>query len=364
MSMRRQVATKHLVSAIALAVTLVLCIIYLYGGVLGLSLTRSPDTVTVRLDQTGGLFEGSGVTYRGVRVGTVKEIRLDAPGVVVEADLNTDRKIPADSTVAVRSLSPAGEQFLDIQPHSSGPPYLHNGTLVGTADTTTPTSVAKTLGSVDRLIGQIDEKDVGTILGELADAFQDPEDLGSLLSATQSLLKRIDDAWPETLSTLRNGKVVLTTGIDKTDQFAEFASSSKDLAAFLRAYDPKARAILDRTPAQMEQIRALVSEVALRMPPFLRNSVQLTGIVSSRDQQLRALLREFPAGLGTLAGTLYEGSFHVNMWVSPGTVCDYGNEPAGLPKGTARSPLDNSAACPGSFSGLQRGAAHVPPTSD
>ena len=361
MSIRRQIATKHVVSAIALGLTLVLAIAYLYGGVLGLSLTRHSDTVTVQLDQTGGLFEGSGVTYRGVRVGTVDSIRLDPDGVVVKAKLHTTRKIPADSKVAVRALSPAGEQFLDIQPNTSGPPYLHNGTLVGKADTATPTSVAKTLGSVDRLVGQIDERDVATILGELSDAFQDPEDLGKLLVNAQSLLKTIDDAWPETLSTLQNGKVVLQTGIDKQDEFAEFASNSRELAAFLRGYDPKARAILDNTPAQVEELRTLVSMLALKMPALLGNTVQLTGIVSSRDAQLRALLKDFPSGLSTLADTLYDGKFHVNMWVAPGSVCDYDNEPKGLPKGTLRTPLDTSANCPGTFAGLQRGAAHVPP---
>lgn len=362
--MRRQISTRHLVSAIALAVVLILSIAYIYGGVLGMSLTRQSDTVTVELDQTGGLFEGSGVTYRGVRVGTVDSIRLDPDGVVVKAKLHTKRKIPADSTVAVRALSPAGEQFLDIQPHSSGPPYLKNGHLVGKADTMTPTSVAKALGSIDRLVGQIDEKDAATILGELSDAFKNPDDLAALLTNSESLLKTIDEAWPETLSTLENGKVVLQTGIDKQDEFAKFAGDSKELASWLRDYDPKARAILDDTPAQVEELRTLLSEFALKLPTFFDQSVQLTGVVAARDQHLRELLKNFPAGLMTLADTLYDGRFHVNMWVATGTVCDYGNEPKGLPKSTTRTPLDKSAKCRASFPEQQRGAAHAPPAAN
>ncbi|MEO6472063.1 MAG: MlaD family protein, partial [Aeromicrobium sp.] len=206
MSVRRQIATKHVVSAVALATTLVFAIAYIYSGVLGLSLTRKSDIVTVELEQTGGLFEGSSVTYRGVRVGTVGSIRLDTDGVVVIAKLHTTRKIPVDSIAAVRALSPAGEQFLDIQPRTAGPPYLSNGHLIGRTDTATPTSVAKTLGSIDRLVGQIDEKDVSTILAELSDAFANPEDLGKLLTSSQSLLRTIDAVWPQTLSTLENGK--------------------------------------------------------------------------------------------------------------------------------------------------------------
>lgn len=359
--MRRKIPRKHLISAAALVVVTIASIAYIYSGVLQLSLTRQPKTLTIELDKTGGLFERSGVTYRGVRVGTVKSIRLNADGVQVTADVSATRKIPADSKFVVRSLSPAGEQFLDIQPQKSGPPYLSDGAHVDKAQTSTPTSVAKTIESVNRLVGQVDEKDLATILKELSIAFQNPQDLSGLLLNAQSLLTTIDDVWPETLSTLENGKVVLQTGVDKKDQFEQFASNSKGLAAFLRSYDPKARKILDETPSEVAELRTLVSEMALRLPVFLGSGLELNTIVTDRDQQLRALLKDFEPGFGTLADILQGGRFRVNMWVTPGSVCDYGNSTKGLPRGTIRYPVNTSAKCSGSFDGLQRGAAHVPP---
>ncbi|MDQ3155208.1 MAG: MCE family protein [Actinomycetota bacterium] len=360
--MRRQIAVKHLFSACALTVTLVLAIGYLYSGVLGRSLTKQADTLTITLDETGGLFSGSGVTYRGVRVGTVGDIRLDGANVVVKASLDTDRRIPADSIAAVRSLSPAGEQFLDIQPRSEGPPYLRDGHLIGKADTATPTSVAKALGSVDQLVGQVDDKDVETILAELADAFAEPDDLGRLLTASQETLKTLDENWPATLRTLESGRTVLRTGKDKTPQFAEFATSSHSLAAWLRDYDPKVRETLTDTPAQLEQLRLLVSELALKMPVLLDNAVTLTDVAAARESHFRELLRTFPTGTGRLADTLHDGRFHVNMLVMPGMVCSYGNA-AGEPKDTQRVPLKTDGACAGSFGGQQRGSAHTPPVA-
>ncbi len=358
---RRQIATKHLVSAAALVVVTIVSVAYIYGGVLQLSLTHHPKVVTVELDKTGGLFARSGVTYRGVRVGTVKSVRLNGDGVQVTANLSSTRKIPADSTFVVRSLSPAGEQFLDIQPQSAGPPYLRSGAHIDKERTATPTSVAKTIESVDRLVGQVNEKDLSTILRELSVAFKDPEDLRGLLTNAQSLLTTINDVWPETLDTLENGKVVLRTGVDKTDQFEQFASNSKDLAAFVRGYDPHTRKILDEAPGEIGELRALVSEVALRIPTFLDNGLQLTTIVAGRNQQIRALLKDFEPGFRTFADILKGGRFRVNIWVSPGSVCDYGNPAKGLPRQTVRTPVNMSAMCSGTFDGLQRGAAHVPP---
>ena len=363
MSRRRQVSNKHLASAIALIATLVLATAYLYGGVLGRSLTKHADTITVTLDQTGGLFTGSDVTYRGVKVGKVSSIALRDTGVMVKAKLNTDRKIPADSVAAVRSLSPAGEQFLDLQPRSDGPPYLGNGTLIGRTDTATPTQVATTLASVDRLIGQVDDKDVKTVLSELGKAFADPEDLANLLTESRKTLDTIDATWPETLRTLQNGKVVLQTGVDKKTEFADFAKSSRSLAAWLRGYDPKLRSTLEATPAQIEQLRLLVSDFALRLPPFLGNMLSLTDIAVAREPHLRELLKTFPTGAERLGDTLRDGRFHVNMLPLPGTVCAYGNGDAAPPKSTARQPLYTGGHCADTFPAQQRGAAHTPPVS-
>ncbi len=95
--------------------------------------------------------------------------------------------------------------------------------------------------------------------------------------------------------------------------------------------------ILDETPSEVTELRALVSEMARKLPAFLGKGVQLTTIVTDRDQQLRALLKDFKPGFGTFANILQGGRFRVNMWVAPGSVCDYGNPPKGLPRGTIRT---------------------------
>ena len=71
---------RLVLSAVGLVAALVACTGYLFAVVLDAPLTGRPATVTVELPRTGGLFEGSPVTYRGVRVGTVTDVRLDPDG--------------------------------------------------------------------------------------------------------------------------------------------------------------------------------------------------------------------------------------------------------------------------------------------
>ena len=83
--MRRAIPLKHKLGASGLAAVLILTVVYLYTGVLGGSVGARPLHVTVVLEETGGLYVGSGVSYRGVRVGSVSSIEL--AGNQAEADL-------------------------------------------------------------------------------------------------------------------------------------------------------------------------------------------------------------------------------------------------------------------------------------
>ena len=55
---------------------LVVCVFYLFAAVLKQPLTSRPVEGDRPAQPTGGLFEGSAVTYRGVKVGKVTEIVL------------------------------------------------------------------------------------------------------------------------------------------------------------------------------------------------------------------------------------------------------------------------------------------------
>jgi len=53
-------------------------------------------TVTVQLPQAGGLYPSGNVTYRGVEVGRVEEVRLTDTGAEAVLQLESGTRIPAD----------------------------------------------------------------------------------------------------------------------------------------------------------------------------------------------------------------------------------------------------------------------------
>lgn len=85
-------------------------------------------TVTVQLPQAGGLYPGGNVTYRGVQVGRVQDVRLTDTGAEAVLRLKSDVHIPADLNAQVHSVSAAGEQYVELLPRSAETRRCETGT--------------------------------------------------------------------------------------------------------------------------------------------------------------------------------------------------------------------------------------------
>ena len=72
--------------------------------------------ITANFVAGGGLYENANVTFRGVQAGRVEAVKLTDDGVAAHMRLNSDIKIPANSTATVKSVSAIGEQYVDFVP--------------------------------------------------------------------------------------------------------------------------------------------------------------------------------------------------------------------------------------------------------
>ncbi len=112
--MRRGIKVR-LVAFVVLSVTGILYVGANYLGFVDQALGRG-YTVHVLLPDSGGLYEGSEASYRGVRIGKVSKMEVEGDGLRVDLALIDDAKIPADSPVFVHNLSVVGEQYISFEP--------------------------------------------------------------------------------------------------------------------------------------------------------------------------------------------------------------------------------------------------------
>ena len=87
-----------------------------YAG-LGKYFLDTGYVVSAEFSDSGGIFKGAEVTYRGVAVGRVSDMRLTDAGVEVELSIDPDApQIPASAAAAVANRSAVGEQYVDLRP--------------------------------------------------------------------------------------------------------------------------------------------------------------------------------------------------------------------------------------------------------
>lgn len=347
-------------SLIGVGLVLVITVAYLFNSVLDAPLLRSTKVVKVEMSATGGLFEGSSVTYRGVKVGKVRTIDLTENGVVATIAITASDKIPVASVAKVRSLSPVGEQYLDFQPTSTNGPFLADGSVVPATSTDLPKTLASTVIAVNKVLEQIDEDKLQSLLSELSTGLAGTgKELGQLVDQGQLLLTDLDRLWPETDRLLTNSDIVLDIGTSRRAEIKQLATSSKAFAAFLKSYDPELRQTLNQAPDQIVQLQALIKDAAEILPGFLNQSVEFSNLFRGYAPHLGALLAAYSPGLGVLGQAIKGGVLLIEGIPQRPTKCTY-DTPRRDPKNADRRPLVDNGHCPGSTPNLQRGAAHAP----
>ena len=352
---------KYLLSGIGIATALVLCVFYIFAAVLKAPLLEDAPVITVSMDRSGGLFEGSLATYRGVRVGKVTSLDLEGDGVVATVRLSPDQKVPRDSKVQVRSLSPVGEQYLDFRPRSEKGPYLADGDNIPASAIDLPQTLGAMAITLNKLIEQVDPDKVEVVLNELSTGLAGTEDdLEALVEDGSELLADLDEHWPVTQRLLHNGRTILRIGVEHAPDLVRLARSAKLFAWWLRANDPLLFRTLERAPGQIEELRALVEDASETLPQLLDPAVTLTDILAARDPHVRELLIQFPRGFQTLAGAIRNGTAHLDAILQRTKTCKYPTSQRG-PRDTSFRALQSRGHCSRSLAYSQRGAQWAPP---
>jgi phospholipid/cholesterol/gamma-HCH transport system substrate-binding protein len=351
---------KHVLSIISIIATFALCLLYLFGVALKTPLTKPRVNVAVLLPLSGGIYEGSEVTYRGLRVGRVSALDLTDDGVRATVRLDAAARIPVDARPKVRSLSPVGEQYIDFQPRTGQGPYLADGSVVRGTAADIPTSLATAAINLDNLIQQIDPDALRTVLTETAAGLEGSEDdLQQLVVQGVELLNEFNAHWEATERVIVNGGTLLTLGADLVPEFNSITSDAKTFANWLRDVDPVLARLLEKSPGQIEELRRLVRDVDGIMTAYLDPYITLADFIVAREPHLRALAESYPRGFLGLMSGIHGGSVHLNAFFEHYEHCPYGAvEREALD--ITRHQLQEGGVCPKDPTLHQRGAQWAP----
>ncbi|WP_327687207.1 MlaD family protein [Streptomyces sp. NBC_00467] len=338
-----------------------------YTGLMDILLDRG---YTVRADfaDSGGIFQGAEVTYRGVPVGRVAELRLAGQdGVSVALDIEDGTRIPADTLAVVANRSAVGEQYVDLQPRRPGGPYLDEGSEIPRADTRVPLPTTALVLSLDRLVNSVGKDDLRVTVDELGKAFAGTgPHLSRLVDSGNLLVESASKNLPETTSLIEDSRVVLKTQSDKGSAIKSFSRDLAALTAELKARDGDLRRLVGNTAPAAQEVDSLLKSNETHLPVLLSNLISGGQVTVARLPGVEQALVTFPVIVaGSYTVIPGDGTTHFGMVVNaddpPPCRQGYGTQRRD-PADTSQRPANREARCsePRGSGTSVRGAQNAP----
>ena len=326
---------------------------------------------TVRADfaESGGIFPGAEVTYRGVPVGRVGALRLTgADGVSVDLDIEDGAPhIPANTLAVVANRSAVGEQYVDLQPRTSKGPYLLDGGTIPRESTRVPLPTTDLVLSLDRLVNSVGKKDLRVTVDELGKAFAGTgPNLSRLVDSGNVLIESASEALPETIALIEDSRKVLKTQADQGSSIKSFASDLAALTAQLKASDGDLRRLIGNARPAAQEVNSLLKSMGPELSVLLANLISGGQVTLARLPGVEQALVTFPVMVaGSYTVVPGDGTTHFGLVVNaddpPACTRGYGTARRD-PADTSTREANRQARCtlPRGSESSVRGAQNAP----
>lgn len=289
-----------------------------YLGLFDAALGRG-FTVTAKLPASGGLYEGSEVTYRGVKIGLVGDMRPSADGVDATLELDEGTELARDALMFIHNGSAVGEQYLDFEPTSADGPYVEQGDVLHAQAGTLPVDESDLITDMDAFVSSVEIDDLRTVINEVGVMFTDAgPPLQDIIDNANVLIGDARANQKVTIQLLQRGQTVLRTQQDNADNVHAFASGLRSVTRALADNDNSVRTLLQGGPTTLVQIRELLDGLQPTLPVLLSNLATVNQVVTLRLPSVEQLLVTYPGLVtGGFTGTTADGYGHVHLEFAP-----------------------------------------------
>lgn len=327
-------------------------------------------TVVAHFSESGGIFAGAEVTYRGVTVGRVDEMVLTDDGVDVHLGIEKGwDEIPADSVALVANRSAVGEQFVELQPQVDDGPYLEEDSRISVERTQIPISTAKLLEDISNTTADIDKGDLRTVVHELGVGFDGTgKDLAQIIDTSNSFIETADDNFELTTDLIRDSNTVLKSQLDVASSIRDFSRNLAQFSTTLAGSDPDLRRIINTGSASVNEVRSFIEDNDVDLASLLNNLRTVGEVVVKRLDGVEQLLVLYPyvveGGYTVVAKDPATGNYdaHFGLVLTPHKLCHDGYDKTRRDPENDRgnAPLNTDVRCNEGGEVNPRGARNAP----
>ncbi|WP_020671161.1 MCE family protein [Amycolatopsis nigrescens] len=338
--------TRRVKAQVIAFVIIALSVVTFIGGQyagLGSLFGGSGYLVRLQLADGGGVFTNSEVTYRGVAVGRVGELRLTSDGMEAELRIDDDARIPVNSRAVVANRSAVGEQYVDLQPRTDGGPFLTEGAVIPKESTAVPLPVQTLLGNLSAFTGSVPTDSLRTVVDELDAGLQGAgPNLQVLLDSANEFTRTAAEHLPQTSTLINDGTTVLQTQADSSAQWRSFSSNAKLFAAELARSDGDLRKLIGTAPQAATQLTGLLEDTNPGLSVLVANLLTTANVFEARVDGMEHLFVNLPKAVAATSTAVTPDTGHLSLALTffKPEPCEQGYE------GTVRRDGEDTTAAP------------------
>ncbi|GAA3695874.1 hypothetical protein GCM10022224_071940 [Nonomuraea antimicrobica] len=237
------------------------------------------DAVFGRAGQ--GLTTGSPVKIRGITVGEVTGVALDARGrAVVTMHVEAAVRVPGTAVASVEPASVFGPKFVDLRPGSGETegPYLAAGAVI--RDTEEPLDLSDTLGDAYRGLDAVDPREVTVIVHTLAKGLEGQgANLRELIGDAGTLVGVAHRQRDRARRFLRDTALLGTALSDKGDELVSISSDLNVITPDLLKRADKVRALLQEITSVSGQVTHGLAEHRGNLRAGVRSGERVAALI-------------------------------------------------------------------------------------
>jgi phospholipid/cholesterol/gamma-HCH transport system substrate-binding protein len=278
---------------------------------LGLSYAMATQVLTVLhkrmavyaiFEDGGGVSTNQEVTYRGITIGQVGELKVVPEGVKIQLLINDGEKIPKEDLEArVMFKSAVGEQFVELEPTSDNAPFLAEGDTIPLENTDIPVSTQSLLSTLEKVLRGVPPEALEGAVNSLGEGLTGRgEDIARIIESTAELSELFAERAPETVGILRNGTKVGGAFIRSKQDFIEAISTLVPVSESLAQNTGNLHRLLIGANLTSDELLALLRESRPNIDAFLKQFAGVNALQADHVDDLRALFKFLPAALGNI----------------------------------------------------------------
>ncbi|MBH0119305.1 MCE family protein [Rhodococcus sp. CX] len=281
----------------------------------------------VRLDlaDAGGLYPTANVTYRGVTIGRVTEVRMTDDGAEATLSLDSSVPVPASTAAEIRSMSAIGERYVDLVPDDANTPYLADGDVLPRDRVTLPEPVDRAIDRLDDTLQAVGADRLAVLLDEAHTAIgASGDDLRTLVDSATAVAGEGADNADETGALIDGAGPLLQTQIDSSSAIGQWASALAGTTGTLRDADPAVRALVDRAAPAADEVSAGFQRIEPTLPLLLANLVSVEQVAAVYNPGVEQILVLFPSIMASTQSAALpnvdnpsQNTFFVNSYNDP-----------------------------------------------